>query len=65
MTKALTVIAECVDLRSGKRFKQGEVFDPAPTAEQATRLVAAGCLPKEAIAAAEKADEAAEKKRAL
>src|SRR5690606_2380405 len=61
MSKALTVLAECVDRRSGKRFKAGEVFDPAPTIDQAKRLVTAGCLPEAAIEAAAKADAEAEK----
>lgn len=64
MTKELTVLAECVDTRTGTRFQRGDVFDPVPTFEQARRLIAAGCLPKEAEAAAEKADEEAEKKAA-
>ena len=62
MTKELTVLAECVDIRSGARFQRGDVFDPAPTFEQAKRLIAAGCLPKEAEAVAEKADAEAEKR---
>jgi len=71
MTKALTVLAECVDKRSGKRFQRNDVFDPAPNPEQARRLIAAGCLPKVALdvavaaqTEAEKtAEEAARKKR--
>lgn len=62
MTKELTVLAECVDIRNGTRFQRGDVFDPAPTFEQAKRLIAAGCLPKEAEGVAEKADAEAEKK---
>jgi colicin import membrane protein len=62
MSKALTVLAECVDNRSGKRFFRGDVFDPAPTAEQALRLVKAGCLPGDAIEAAQKAEADAAKK---
>lgn len=62
MTKELTVLAECVDIRTGTRFQRGDVFDPAPTFEQARRLIAAGCLPAEAEAAAEKADAEAEKR---
>lgn len=62
MTKALTVLAECVDARSGRRFQPGETFDPAPTAEQAVRLVKAGCLPAAAIEAAKAAESDAEKK---
>lgn len=61
MTKELTVLAECVDIRNGTRFQRGDVFDPAPTFEQAKRLIAAGCLPKEAQEAAEKADAEVEK----
>lgn len=61
MSKALTVLADCVDRRSGKHFKAGEVFDPAPTVDQAERLVAAGCLPEAAVEAAAKAQEAAQK----
>lgn len=71
MSKALTVLAECVDIRSGKRFDRGDVFDPAPTPEQAKRLIKAGCLPEGAIDAAvepqtdeEKAAEAAAAKDA-
>jgi hypothetical protein len=71
MTKALTVLAECVDKRSGKRFQPNDVFDPAPNPEQARRLIAAGCLPKAALDAAvaaetdaeKAAEEAAKKKR--
>jgi colicin import membrane protein len=62
MSKALTVLAECVDARSGKRFLPGDVFDPAPTAEQAQRLVRAGCLPADSVDAARKAEADAEKK---
>ncbi|MGV3649848.1 MAG: hypothetical protein ACO1OK_00350 [Devosia sp.] len=60
--KDLKVLAECVDSRSGRRFKAGEIFDPAPTADQARRLAKAGCLPEGAIGVAEKADAAAERK---
>jgi len=60
--KALKVLAPCMDKRSTKRFAVGEIFDPAPTEEQARRLVKAGCLPEEAIAVAKKADAEAEKK---
>lgn len=63
MSKALTVLAECVDVRSGRRFRQGDVFDPAPTVEQASRLAAAGCLPREAIDAAAKAAADVDKKQ--
>ncbi|MBN9079665.1 MAG: hypothetical protein J0H84_25975 [Rhizobiales bacterium] len=49
MSRAFTVLAECIDHRSGKRFAKGSIFDPAPTAEQAQRLVKAGCLPEEAL----------------
>jgi len=54
MSKEFTVLAECVDARSGKRFKKDAIFTPPPSLEQATRLVAARCLPEAAIAAAEK-----------
>lgn len=54
MSKEFTVLAECVDARSGNRFKKDAIFTPPPSAEQAKRLVAARCLPDEAIAAAEK-----------
>ena len=68
MTKALTVLAECVDIRNGKRFAKGDEFTPAPNPEQARRLVAAKCLPEEAISAAvaaeTEAEKAAEKKAA-
>lgn len=49
MSKALIVLAECVDIRSGVRFQTGDKFDPAPTVSQAARLIAAGCLPEAAI----------------
>jgi colicin import membrane protein len=64
MSKALAVLAECVDQRSGKRFFTGDVFDPPPTPEQAQRLVRAGCLPGDAIEAARKAAADADKKAA-
>jgi colicin import membrane protein len=64
MSKALTVLAECVDARSGKRFLPGDVFDPAPAVEQAQRLVKAGCLPGDAIEAAQKASADADKRAA-
>jgi len=60
MTKALTVLASCLDIRNGKRFEKGDVFDPTPTYEQAVRLVSAGCLPQAALELAEKADSDAE-----
>lgn len=47
-TKDLIVLSECVDRRNGRRFQQGETFDPIPTVEQAKRLIIAGCLPKAA-----------------
>lgn len=50
--KNLTVLAECADSRSGRRFVPGEQFDPAPTRSQAKRLIAAGCLPDAALDAA-------------
>lgn len=52
MSKALIVLAECVDQRNGKRFNRGDEFSPAPTHEQARRLIAAGCLPEAALKAA-------------
>lgn len=55
MTKALTVLAECVDKRSGKRYVAGEEFDPAPDVDQAKRLIKAGCLPEGALAEAQSA----------
>lgn len=61
MTKALKVLAECVDVRSGKRYLPGDTFDPAPNPEQAARLVKAHCLPEAALAAAAKAETEAEK----
>lgn len=72
MNKALTVLASCVDIRSGKRFQRGDVFDPAPNPEQARRLIKAECLPKEALEVAviaeteaeKAAEEAAKQKRA-
>lgn len=54
----IKVLAECVDHRSGKRYFTGDVFNPLPTEEQAERLVAAKCLPKEAIEIARKNDAA-------
>ena len=65
MTKALTVLAECVDARNGKRYLKGSVFDPAPTLDQANRLISAGCLPVEARDLAVKAEAEAEKRAAL
>jgi len=38
------VIAECVDARTGKRYFAGDTFDPAPDADQAIRLLAAGVI---------------------
>lgn len=64
MSKALTVLAACVDIRSGKRFAAGDEFNPVPTVEQARRLVAAKCLPEEAISAAAAAETEAEKSAA-
>lgn len=61
MSKALTVLAECVDIRSGKRFAKGDVFSPAPHPEQAKRLVKAGCLPEAAIESAVDPETEAEK----
>lgn len=65
MSKALTVLAECVDIRNGKRFQPGETFNPAPTPQQAARLIKAGCLPEAALEAAvepsTEAEQAAEK----
>lgn len=40
---AYKVKAECVDYRTGKRFVPGDTF-PDPEADQAERLVKAGCL---------------------
>jgi len=56
--KEFTVLAACIDIRSGRRFAIGEVFDPAPTEDQARRLVKAGCLPVAAIDAASAEAEA-------
>lgn len=61
MSKALTVLAECVDARNGKRFKRGDLFDPALNPEQARRLIKAGCLPEAALDAAVAAETEAEK----
>jgi hypothetical protein len=61
MSKALTVLAACVDIRSGKRFAKGDVFEPAPNPEQARRLIKAECLPPEALDAAVAAESEAEK----
>lgn len=44
MSARYLVIAECIDSRSGKRFKAGEEFLPAPTVNQVTKLTAANCL---------------------
>lgn len=38
------VIAECVDVRSGKRFQPGDWFVPPPEDDQEERLVAARCI---------------------
>ena len=48
MAKEIIVLAECVDSRNGKRFFRGDVFKPAPTPEQADRLIKAACLPESA-----------------
>ncbi len=61
MNKALIVLSDCVDVRSGKRFQRGDEFSPAPNHEQAKRLVAAGCLPEEALKAAVGAKTEAER----
>lgn len=61
MSKALTVLAECVDSRSGKRFQRGDEFAPAPNPEQARRLIKAGCLPDAALDAAVAAETESEK----
>lgn len=52
MSNALKVLAECVDVRTGRRFKAGETFAPAPTIDQAKRLIAGGCLGEAALKAA-------------
>ncbi|MDE3854875.1 hypothetical protein [Sinorhizobium meliloti] len=46
------MLAECVDARTGRRFKAGETFAPAPTIDQAKRLIAGGCLAEAALKAA-------------
>lgn len=38
------VISPCEDSRTGKEFETGHEFLPEPDAEQATRLIDAGCL---------------------
>jgi hypothetical protein len=38
------VISPCEDSRSGKEFETGHEFLPEPDAEQAKRLIDAGCL---------------------
>lgn len=38
------VISPCEDSRSGKEFETGHEFLPEPDAEQANRLIDAGCL---------------------
>jgi predicted nucleic acid-binding Zn-ribbon protein len=40
------VVAECIDIRNGKRFQPGEIFTPPPDVDQARRLQAAGCITK-------------------
>lgn len=55
--KDLIVLAECVDRRNGRRFQQGETFDPIPTVEQAKRLIIAGCLPQAAYRLAVDAED--------
>jgi len=52
MSNALRVLAECLDKRTGRRFKPGETFDPPPTIDQAKRLIAGGCLPEAALKSA-------------
>ncbi|MBB6011882.1 type IV secretory pathway VirB10-like protein [Aquamicrobium lusatiense] len=61
MSKALTVLAACIDIRNGKRLAKGDLFDPAPNPEQARRLITAACLPPEALDAAVAAETASEK----
>jgi hypothetical protein len=60
--KDLLVLSECVDGRSGTRFKKGDFFDPTPTGDQAVRLVRAGCLPQGAIKLGEAEDARLAKK---
>jgi hypothetical protein len=38
------VVAECIDIRNGRRFQPGEIFEPKPDAHQAVRLASAGCI---------------------
>ncbi|MFN3766688.1 MAG: hypothetical protein ACK4R3_14080 [Aliihoeflea sp.] len=38
------VISACADVRSGKEFERGDEFLPEPDADQAERLLKAGCL---------------------
>ncbi|MCA0278454.1 MAG: hypothetical protein LCH86_20855 [Proteobacteria bacterium] len=64
MSKALIVLAECVDARNGKRFFPGDEFAPAPARDQAVRLIRAGCLPDEAFSAAVSAERDAEDAKA-
>lgn len=64
MKKELTVLAECVDERSGTRFQPGDQFEPAPGIAQAIRLIKAGCLPEGALDVARKADDDREKAEA-
>ncbi len=52
--ETLIVLAECVDIRTGRRFAAGETFEPVPAVEQAHRLILAGCLPEKALGEAEK-----------
>lgn len=61
MSKALTARAACIDIRNGKRFAKGDVFDPAPNPEQARRLIKAECLPPEVLDVAVAAESAVEK----
>ena len=42
--KRFIVTAECKDIRTGKRFFEGDEFLPAPDGRQAARLIAAGCI---------------------
>lgn len=38
------VKAECIDVRTGRRFEPGELFTPDPDEDQAARLIRAQCL---------------------
>ena len=58
-----TVIAECIDRRTGERLKPGKPFETEDE-QQADHLIRAGCLRRPTEAEARAAQVEAENKRA-